>query len=82
MGLRFLVYLDSGTPRRWRWTLFAANNRKIANSGESYHNYDDCEHAINLVASSDGAPIQLSPDAQARLRRIAQLAQLSRRTGR
>lgn len=42
----------------WRWTLYAANNRKIANSGEGYHNKADCIAAINLVKSSGNAPIK------------------------
>lgn len=68
--LRYYVYKDAGTPSLWRWTLYAANNRKIANSGESYHNYRDCVAAIDLVASSGGAPIDLSPSAKAALRRL------------
>ena len=43
-------YLD--VQRQYRWTLYAANNRKIANSGEGYHNKTDCVAAINLVAST------------------------------
>lgn len=68
--MRFHIYLDAATPRRWRWTLFAANGRKIANSGESYVNHRDCVDAINIVVSSDGAPIGYSPDAELRLRRM------------
>lgn len=41
----------------WRWTLEAANGRKIANSGEGYHNEADCDHAINLVKGSSTAPV-------------------------
>lgn len=64
--LRYLIYLDAASPRRWRWTLYAGNNRKIANSGESYVNYDDCVAAIDLVASTYGAPVLLTAEAQAR----------------
>ncbi|MBL3607258.1 YegP family protein [Rhodovulum sulfidophilum] len=42
----------------WRWTLFAANGRKIANSGEGYHNKSDAVSAINLVKGSSTAPVQ------------------------
>lgn len=56
MSVSFYVYID--IQGQWRWTLFAANGRKIADSGEGYHNKQDCVHAINLVASSDGAPIK------------------------
>ncbi len=52
----YLVYLDAS--RQWRWTLYAANGRKIANSGEGYFNKQDCVHGINLVAGSSGAPIR------------------------
>ena len=55
-GLVYYVYQDA--LRHWRWYLKAANGRKIADSGEGYYNEDDCIHAINLVASSTGAPIR------------------------
>lgn len=55
-GLVYYVYIDAS--RQWRWYLQAANGRKIANSGEGYHNQADCIHAINLVAGSTGAPIR------------------------
>ncbi|MEX5597826.1 YegP family protein [Pseudophaeobacter sp. C1-32P7] len=42
----------------WRWTLFAANYRKIANSGEGYFNKGDAIAAINLVKSSSPAPVR------------------------
>jgi uncharacterized protein YegP (UPF0339 family) len=71
--LRYLIYLDTASPRLWRWTLYAGNNRKIANSGEGYINYDDCIAAIDLVASSHGAPIHLTPEAQTRRTRATVL---------
>jgi len=43
---------------QWRWHLVAANNRIIANSGESYHNEQDCLAAINLIKSSNNAPVK------------------------
>lgn len=54
--MTYYVYRD--TTGQWRWYLSAANNRKIANSGESYFNKQDCYAAINLVASSGGTPIR------------------------
>lgn len=42
----------------WRWTLYAANNRKIANSGEGYVNKADAQSAINLVKASATAPVR------------------------
>lgn len=52
--MHYYVYLDPN--RQWRWTLYAANNRKIANSGEAYFNKADCVAAINLVASTGQQP--------------------------
>lgn len=49
----FVLYKD--VQGHWRWTLYAANNRKIANSGEGYHNKADARHALDLVATSKGA---------------------------
>ncbi len=55
-SLIFHIYRDA--VNQYRWRLLAANGRTIANSGEGYYNRQDCVHAINLVASSNGAPIQ------------------------
>lgn len=55
-AMHYYVYLDAN--RQYRWTLFAANNRIIANSGEGYFNKADCVAAINLVASTNGVPIK------------------------
>ena len=52
----FNLYTDANG--QWRWTLYAANNRKIANSGESYFNKADCLAAINLVKGSGPAPVR------------------------
>jgi uncharacterized protein YegP (UPF0339 family) len=49
------VYKDANG--HYRWYLMAANNRKIANSGEGYYNRADCVGAINLVKGSSSAPI-------------------------
>jgi uncharacterized protein len=53
--MRYVVYKDHAG--QWRWTLFSANNRKIADSGESYYNKQDCLSAINLVKGSSNAPV-------------------------
>ena len=47
----FKLYLD--TVRTWRWTLFAANHRKVADSGEGYYNENDCLKAIGLVMGTN-----------------------------
>lgn len=57
--MHYYVYLDA--QRQWRWTLIAANGKKLANCGEGYHNKADCIHDINLVASTgtgNGTPIR------------------------
>ena len=50
------IYKDANG--QWRWRLWAANYKIIANSGESYYNRSDCEHAISLVKSSYNAPVK------------------------
>ena len=49
--MAYHIYKD--VNGHWRWYLSAGNNRKIANSGESYWNKEDCLHAINLVKGTD-----------------------------
>jgi uncharacterized protein YegP (UPF0339 family) len=51
----FHLYRD--TNGQYRWTLYAANHLKIANSGEGYLNKVDCLAAINLVKNSGSAPV-------------------------
>lgn len=51
----FIIYRD--VNGQWRWTLYAANNRKIANAGEGYYNKQDCLSAIDLVKRSAFAPV-------------------------
>ena len=53
---KFRVYRDK--TGEWRWTLIAANNRKIADSGEGYDNKSDCLHGIDLVKAASDAPVQ------------------------
>jgi len=54
--MTYHVYKD--VDGQWRWYLSADNNRKIANSGEGYHNKQDCLHAIELIKGSGNAPIR------------------------
>ncbi|HAH10294.1 MAG TPA: DUF1508 domain-containing protein [Alphaproteobacteria bacterium] len=51
-------YLYRDPDHQWRWTLYAANNRKIANSGEGYLNKADAQAAISLVKGSAYAPVK------------------------
>lgn len=49
--MKFKVYKDR--RGEWRWRLLAANNRKIADSGEGYLNQSDALDAIKLVCAAD-----------------------------
>ncbi|MCH8343700.1 MAG: DUF1508 domain-containing protein [Planctomycetes bacterium] len=53
--MKFNIYKDK--VGEWRWRLRAANNEIIA-AGEGYKNKVDCLHAIDLVKSSAGAPVE------------------------
>lgn len=46
--LVYKVYKDA--KKQFRWSLIAANNRVVANSGEGYHNKEDLLHAIDLIS--------------------------------
>ena len=46
---QFVIYKD--TKAEWRWTLYAANSKKIADSAEGYKNKADCIHGLRLVAA-------------------------------
>lgn len=52
----YLIYQD--IAGYWRWTLYAANYKKVANSGEGFLNKTDCIYSIKLVKSSESAPIK------------------------
>jgi uncharacterized protein len=47
----FIVYQD--VAKGWRWTLYAANNRKIADSGEAYVEKAGALWGIGLVVSTN-----------------------------
>lgn len=49
----FVLYKD--TASQWRWTLYASNHRKIADSGEGYWNRSDAQHGIDLVKSTNAS---------------------------
>lgn len=53
--MTFIIYKDRSS--QWRWTLYAANNRKIADSAEAYWNKSDCLAGLNLVKGSGSAPV-------------------------
>ena len=49
----FVLYRD--VANQWRWTLYASNHRKIADSAEGYWNKSDALGGINLVKSTNTA---------------------------
>jgi uncharacterized protein YegP (UPF0339 family) len=49
----FRLYQD--VSGQWRWTLYAENHRKVADSAESYINKRDAENGISLVKSTNAA---------------------------
>lgn len=49
------LYKDQSN--QWRWRLWAANSKIIADSAESYWNKQDCLHGIALVKGSSNAPV-------------------------
>lgn len=52
-----LVYHVWHARDGWRWYLMAANNRKIAESGEAYVHKDGAYWGISLVKGSANAQI-------------------------
>jgi uncharacterized protein len=54
--MHFEIYSDHAGE--WRWTLYASNGRKIADSGEGYHNKADCEHGIALVKQAGNVEVR------------------------
>lgn len=52
------MYVDAAG--KWRWRLFAGNERIIADSGQGYQSQRDCEHGVQLVK-------QLAPTAEVKL---------------
>ncbi len=62
----FLIYLDSRGEFRWRYE--ASNYKTIADSGEGYKNYDDCNHAINLMKQCTHSQIWETQEVAQRVR--------------
>lgn len=53
--MHFEVYPDFA--RQWRWSLYS-ENKKIAESTESYADDEACRRAIASVASSSATPVR------------------------
>ena len=47
---QFVLYKD--VAGEWRWTLYAANSKKIADSGEGYKQKANAIAGMRLVAST------------------------------
>jgi uncharacterized protein YegP (UPF0339 family) len=52
---QYVVYKDRANE--WRWTYFAANSRKIADSAEGYKNKEDCLNGIRIMKASANSPV-------------------------
>lgn len=55
MSNHYEIYKDVSGQYRWRF--WASNGRKIADSGESYHNKQDCQRGIEIMKASANAPV-------------------------
>lgn len=53
--MAYYMYRDA--QGYWRWNLVATNGRKVADSGEGYHNKQDCRYAIDIVKGSINASV-------------------------
>jgi uncharacterized protein YegP (UPF0339 family) len=51
--MHFTIYQD--VQGGWRWTLYAENNRKIADSGEAYVRKEGALWGISLVKGTNAA---------------------------
>jgi uncharacterized protein YegP (UPF0339 family) len=58
MALKATFYTDKAGEHRWR--LASGNNRVIADSGEGYHNQQDCVDAFLLVTGTALVPVSES----------------------
>ena len=53
----YVVYREAHS-NLWRWTLYNANDRMVAQSVEKHYNKADCLMAIETVRSSGSAPVR------------------------
>lgn len=59
----FYIYRDR--QGGWRWRLYAANERKIATSGEGYVSKAHCLRMVRVVATkTQGIPVRYGPSAR------------------
>jgi uncharacterized protein YegP (UPF0339 family) len=55
----YWIYQDD--RKKWRWTLYTANNSRIAESTGVYEKKQDCEAAIERVKASTNAVVKQGP---------------------
>lgn len=51
--MRVKVYRDKSAKKEWRWTIYAGNNRAMANGGEGYNNRMDALNGLRRITGSD-----------------------------
>jgi uncharacterized protein YegP (UPF0339 family) len=60
--MTFEIYVDR--VGEWRWRLKAENGRILADSGEGYHNRQDCWNVVELIKDSAEFAIMEVVDSQ------------------
>jgi uncharacterized protein len=58
--MQFIFYKDR--KKEWRWKAVAANNRKLACSGEGYKNKRDCMEALGKVVDAQDAYVEAAAE--------------------
>ena len=56
--MKYLILCD--VFNKWRWCLDSPEGERLA-TGEGYASRAECEAAIALTKSADGAPVELHP---------------------
>ena len=65
MQPRFDVYVDRA--KEWRWTFYAANGLKVADSAEGYTTKQACLHGLGIVKGyAANAKVNIIEPARAR----------------
>ena len=54
----YYVYFLEESSNLWRWILYNADDRMLAQSVEKYYNKGDVVAAIDMVKSSGSAPVK------------------------
>ena len=54
----YYVYYLEESSNLWRWTLYNADDRMLAQSVEKYYNTADVVAAIDVIKSSGSVPVR------------------------